>query len=372
MALKVTVSRDDLHRELQRIQSVVEVKNTIPILSSVLLGAEGSIIHLTATNLDMTWQTSIPANVEESGKITLEARKAHDIVRELGNDVSIEIREEKEGWVVIRADYATFRVSSLPTQDFPTLPAYGDEDFNEVEAAILGEMIGKTYFAIAASPDEQRRALSGAMLVQEDRSLKMVATDGHRLAFIIRESEKPALKAVNTIVPRRSLSEVRKLLDDAGEGTILLKQQDNHVVFKRGDVTFLARVIDDKFPEYDLVIPKEFERTITLEREAFACALRHVSVLAHERTKPIIISLSKGRMVLKSNTPEMGEATEQVNVEYAQDEMDIGFNARYLLEVLGVIDEEGVLLKLNEPLSSGLLRPQQDENYLCIVMPMRI
>jgi len=372
LALKVAVSRDDLHRELQRIQSVVEAKNTIPILSNVLLAAEGSRIHLTATNLEMTWRTSIPAEVEEPGEITLEARKAHDIVRELGNEVRIEIREETEGWVVLRADYATFRISSLPSQDFPTLPAYGDEDFNELESAVLREMIGKTYLAIAASPEEQRRALNGALFVQEDKSLKMVATDGHRLALIIRESEKPAQKVVNTIVSRRSLGEARKLLDDAEEGAILCKQQDNHIVFKRGDVTFLARVIDDKFPEYELVVPKEFERTIVLDRETFARALRHVSVLAHERTKPIIISLSKGRMVVRSNTPEMGEATEQVNIDYAQDEMEIGFNARYLLDVLAVIDEEEVLLSLNEPLGSGLIRPQADENYLCIVMPMRI
>lgn len=372
MALHVSVGRDDLYRELQRIQSVVEVKNTIPILSNFLLVAKGSAIHLTATNLDMTWRTSIPAKVEGPGEITLEARKTHDIVRELGNDVTMEIQEEKEGWVVIRADYATFRIGSLPTQDFPTLPAYSEEDFNEVEAAVLWEMIEKTYFAVSASPDEQRRSLSGALLVQEDRSLKMVATDGHRLAFIIRESEKPAARPVNTIVPRRSLGEVRKLLEDAGDGTIHLKQQGNHIVFKRGDVTFLARVIDDKFPEYDLVIPKQFERTISLEREAFGRALRHVSVLAHERTKPVIVSLSKGRMVVKSNTPEMGEATEQVNIEYSQDDMDIGFNARYLLEVLGVIEEEKVYMNLNEPLSSGLIRPQKDENYLCIVMPMRI
>ncbi len=372
MALQVTVSRDDLHRELQRIQSVVEVKNTIPILSNVLLEASGSRISLTATNLEMTWRTSIAAEVEDSGEITLEARKAHEIVRELGNDLKIEIHEEKEGWVAIRADYVTFRIPSLPTQDFPVLPAYGDEDFNELEPSVLGEMIGKTYFAIAASPEEQRRALNGALFVQEGKSLKMVATDGHRLALVIRESKEPARKTVNTIVPRRSLAEVRKLLDDAGDEAILCKQQDNHVIFRKGDVTFLARVIDDKFPEYELVIPQEFARTIELDREVFARALRHVSVLAHERTKPIIVSLSKGRMMVRSNTPEMGEAAEQVNIDYAQDEMEIGFNARYLLDVLGVIEEEKVLFKLNESLSSGMLRPQEDDKYLCILMPMRI
>ncbi len=366
--MELTTSREVLVRGLQKIQGIVERKNTLPILSHFLLRAQedGTIIH--ATDLELGYKGYLDTTVNKHGTATLPARKVYDILREFPADPLVTLSVENEGWAHIKAGTATFKVPCLPAEEYPELPPVEEADFSAISYEILEEMIRHTTFA--TSNDETRYTLSGVLVVSDGQDMTLVSTDGHRLAHVKRSVGLG--KDLRVIIPRKALEEVNRFASDSDDKEISLASLENHMVFRRGQATLVTRLIEGQFPDFEGVIPKDSSRCALVDHNHLLHALRRVSLLSSEKTRPVKIEFEQDHLTLRSNTPEMGEAVEEIQAQYHGEPMDMGFNARYLLEALAVMTSEQVAIELNDPLSPGVLRCHGDEDFFYVVMPMRV
>lgn len=374
--MKVKMSKSELIKSLSKVQGIVERRNTLPILSYVLMNAEGSNIEIISTDLEVGLKAFYEAEVIEPGTITIMAKKAFEIARELPEE-EVEIFSEDSSWVRLVSGRANFRMVGLPKEDFPGLPEYTGKSGLCIYRESVLDMVQKTYFAI--SHDQTRYALNGVLMeatTMEDKGgyqiCRMVSTDGHRLAMV----EKPCLKG-NTeersiIIPRKAVMELRKALEDEQTEEIKVDFKENHVFFAGKRIVMAARLIEGQFPEYQQVIPEKDGKKVLIKREEFCHVLRRISILTADRSNPVRFSIEGGRMTISTNNPDVGEASESMEVEYDGEPIELGFNARYVLDVLNAVEDTNVVLQLNEPLSPGLLIPESDSSYRYVIMPMRL
>jgi DNA polymerase III subunit beta len=369
--MEFTVQRGDLLNELQRLQGVVEKKNTIPILSNTLLAAKKDELELVATDLELGLRTSTRASVSAPGAITLSSKKLFEIVRLLPED-SIKLRVEENNWVQITCARSRFRIVGLPKDDFPSLPAYDFGKAVPLDLKILKAMVGRVLFATTS--DDTRYPLQGTLMILNREGMTLVATDGHRLACVTgKASRKPAEKEIRVIVPRKTLSEISRI-DWEGAEEILLGLHEGRVFMKTPRVTLVSNTVEGVFPAFEKVIPRENDKVVEMGVQHFTDAVRRVSLLSNERSRAVKIALQPGKIEVSSSNPEMGEARESVEVAYRGGEMEIGFNARYLLDFLGVVGDEKFSLHLKDEQTQGMMTPlgAGDSEYRYIVMPMRI
>jgi DNA polymerase-3 subunit beta len=369
--MKLNVSKDEMQDKLSNIQNIVEKRNTMPILSHFLLDAgkkKGSC--LIATDLETALKEPVEMKVEEEGRLCIPARKLLEIVREIEGDLSFESVDEQ--WLKVRAGTSDFRLACLPSSEFPAWPALGEEDLEEMKigTALLMEMIEKTIYS--AGESDTRYTLNGLLFhaQPQNKSLTVVGTDGHRLALIMKQMEGKIKDEKKMIVPRKAVSELRRFLSKEEEVKISIGK--NHLLFSVAGVQFLTRLIEGTYPNYEHVIPQSNEKKISIKKEAFTRALRRVSVMSRERANAVRADFGDNNLTISSSNPDLGEAREEVAIDYKGDKLSVGFNARYLIDALGVIMSENVVLELQDPLSPVLLREEGGEDYKCVVMPMRI
>lgn len=370
--MEFIAKKDALVRELALIQGIVERKNTIPILANVLMEASDGTVELAATDLDVGLRCRLPATVEEPGALTLSAKKLYEIVRAV-SDGEIRVKELENSWASIESGRSYFKMVGLGKAEFPALAEPPAKGFTSIPGAALSELINKTSFAITA--DDNRYFLNGARLELTEKDLRMVATDGHRLAYIAlqRESETPG-ESVSVIVPKKTLLELLKILGE-GDQPVDFAEGDNHLFFSLGERLLVSKRVDDQFPAYDKVIPEGNDKTVTCGRDALTGAIRRVSLLANERSRAVRLDIESGRVEVSSQSPELGEARESLEVGYDGDAMQIGFNGQYLLDFLSASDSPEIRLELKDDSSQGLLRPAGDgdgKDYRYVVMPMRL
>jgi DNA polymerase-3 subunit beta len=359
--MKLTISKSELQKGLTRIQSVVEKRNTMPILANVLLDAsnkKSKILTLAATDLEVGIRGSHPANVEVAGKVTVSAKKFYEIVRELPDEqVSLEVTAN--AYIEIRCGRAQFTLAGNAADEYPAL--------------FLSEMIDRTMYA--ASADETRYNLNGVYFEQlkDAGKVRMVATDGHRLAIVDRMlgTELVGLKP-GVIIPRKGLAELKRLLDEEDADEVELGFEGNSGLVRKGDVTLVMRLIEGEFPNYQQVIPKETNLHLTIVVETFSRALRRVALLSVERSRAIKFELSDGLLRLSSNNPDLGDAQEELDVDYAGEPITVAFNARYLMDALNSIKAKEVRLGFKDATSPAQLIPTDDDDALAVVMPMRV
>ena len=275
---------------------------------------------------------------------------------------------ESQGWARIKAGTATFKVPCLPAEEYPALPPVEEAEFSSLESSVFEDMIRQTIFA--TSHDETRYTLSGVLLVCSQNDMTLVATDGHRLAHTRRPVHLG--KNYGSLCHAKRWKKSTVLPTDSEAKEIAVASLESHLVFRKGRATLVTRLIEGQFPDYEGVVPKTFSRRAVVDHERFLRALRRVSLLSNEKTKPVKVEFESDSLTLRSNTPEMGEATEQIPAEYEGEAMVMGFNARYMLEALTVMTDEQVVLELNDPLSPGVIRPLQDDQYFYVIMPMRV
>lgn len=378
MELRIPVS--ELSRALSMMQGIVQRKNTMPILANVLLevgtAADGSgRLTLSATDLDVAMRTERPCEVLEAGSVTVPARALSDMVRVLpGPDVTL--KRLPNHHIEVKSGRTKAKLMGLSADEYPSLPSYDDVPFVSLDAALFADMVEKTVYA--ASTDETRYNLNGILFEPDKETqgkLVMVATDGHRLVRMERTfdgADFPRKEAV--ILPRKGVGELRRLFDSAeNEGdTLDVGFHENHVVLKKGQTVLGMRLIDGTFPDYKQVIPKLADKVVRISRPETVDSLRRVSVLASDKTQPVKLSLSKDQLTVSCSNPDTGEISDDVPVEYAGDDIDIAFNARYLVDALASLDDQSVLLKLTDNLSPGLLVGVDETHHLCVVMPMRL
>ena len=374
--MKLTIERGALLKALGHIQSVVERRNTIPILANVLLEASKGKLALTATDMDLAIVESAPAEVAKAGTITVQAHTLYDIARKLpeGSQVGLEGGSDaKGGQVSLRAGRSTFTLASLPAEDFPKM-AGGDLPHNfELSAADLRGLIDRTRFAI--STEETRYYLNGIYMHAAQaggvKVLRAVATDGHRLARVEMPLPSGAEGVPGVILPRKTVMELRKLLDEA-QGSIAISLSDTRVRFAFDDVVLTSKLIDGTFPDYARVIPSGNDKELVVDKKDFEAAVDRVSTVSSERGRAVKLSLSGGKLILSVTNPDSGSATEEIEVEYDADPIDIGFNSRYLLDIAAQIDGEVAVLKLADPGSPTLIQDKESKGALYVLMPMRV
>jgi DNA polymerase-3 subunit beta len=370
--MEFTVSRVDLVRELNLSQGVVEKKTTIPILSNVLVEADGDRIHLTATDLELGIRCSCPARVKKSGGGTIPARRLLDYVRLLP-DADVQVKIQENHWASLVCGRSRTRIAGMSRESFPELPQMPPL-LAEIPIGILATMIGKTIFAI--STEESRFTLNGALLVLRKGGLVMVATDGHRLAMVESSGEIPGITAAyRALLPRKAMQELQKLAGEADPAAIVrFSGDDNHLFFQLGDRLLLSRKLTGNFPDYERVLPKEQPHSVTLERDEFRGTIERVAQFSDERSRAIRIRVGGNEIKVHSSVSETGESEESIPVAYDGTPVEIGFNAQYMMDFLRAVGEPQVAFLFKDPNSAGELRPggEKPENYRYVIMPMRI
>ncbi len=375
--MKVVLTRADLLKGISTVQSAVASKNTMPILANVLLEARDKKLELVATDLDMGIRCSVQAEVVDKGSITINAKKLSDIVRELP-EASVDLEIDENHKMILVCQKSNFKVHGLPKDDFPILPEVKKDKVFKVKGSLLQEMIHKTIFAV--STDETRYVLNGVFFQAEGGKIRMVATDGHRLAFIQKKLEGKADEKCNVIIPTKTLNELSKVISDVSKGKeekdndliVEITATDNQIKFVAGGVEIVSRLIEGQFPNYEQVIPKESDKKLEASTSDLAAATRRVAILTSEKSNSIRYQAKNGKLVISSKTPDMGEAKEEMDVNYKGEEISIAYNAKYVLDVLKNVGTEAVNIELTQPLSPGILRPKGDTDYLCVIMPMRV
>ena len=372
--MKVTIERATLLKALSHVQSVVERRNTIPILSNVLMNADSGTLALTATDLDIEIVEKVPADVEAAGAITASAVTLFDIVKKLPDGAQISLDSMKEeGRLFIAAGTSHFELAVLPDQDFPTLsPDEADRSF-AMPTADLRRLIDKTRFAM--SQEETRYYLNGIYLHASTDgdfpSFRAVATDGHRLARLDAPLPVGADDIPGVIVPRKAVLELRRLLDDANE-EVAVAISASRIRFAFDDIVLTSKLIDGKFPDYSRVIPTENENEMRLNNADFRRAVDRVSTVSADKTRSIKLSMAEDRLTLLVNNPETGSATEELSVDYSQSPLDIGFNAKYLLDIADQVDGEMAVLRFADAASPTLVQDAEDPQAIYVLMPLRV
>jgi DNA polymerase-3 subunit beta len=372
--MRVTLERSALLKSLGHVHRVVERRTTIPILSNLLLRGNGGALHLQATDLDLEVVEKVPAMVEQAGGTTVPAHTLYDIVRKLPDGSQVELEESADrNTLAIRSGRARFSLQTLPESDFPDLAAGEMPVSFSLPATELKRLIDKTQFAI--STEETRYYLNGIYLhaieVDGTAMLRAVATDGHRLARIELPAPAGAEAMPGVIVPRKTVSEVQRLVEDL-DASIAVDLSPAKIRFTVGDVVLTSKLIDGTFPDYGRVIPTGNDKELTIDKGAFKSAVDRVSTISSERGRAVKLSLQQGRLVLSVTNPDSGSATEEMEVEYAAAPLDIGFNSRYLLDIADQIDSESAVLKLADPGSPTLIQDQGGASALYVLMPMRV
>jgi DNA polymerase-3 subunit beta len=371
--MEITVSKFELLRELTATQGVVERKTTIPILSNYLFEAAGDKLALTATDLDLSLRTSCDAKVKKEGACTIPARKLHDYVKLLP-DADITIKLLENHWVSIRCGRSNTKMVGMARSNFPTLPTFPTAGVIKIPSGVLRGMIAKTGFAIAT--EESRYTLNGALMVLKPESITMVATDGHRLSHIERGGEKfeGISGELKTLVPKKCMDELKSLLDSTDAETIDFAKDESTLYFRIGSRLLTSRQLTGQFPNYEAVLPKDNNKSITLHGEELSQAISRVAQFADERSRAVRIKLEKGELKLSASSTETGESEDSLETDYNGDTLTIGFNAQYILDFLKAVGACDVKLELKDPQSAGQLRPADVEEYKYryIVMPMRI
>jgi DNA polymerase III subunit beta len=368
--MEFRIAADELKRALYRAQGIVERKTTMPILSNVLITATKTGVQVTAFDLDVGVVSEHPAEVTKQGSITVAARTLFDIVQNLP-EAHVTVRKLPNHYAEIISGTAHFKIVGMSPEEYPKLPREDDAPSVAVPGAVLLEMIRKTAFAI--STDETRYILNGVFFEpRADGKLRMVATDGHRLAMVERELPGDFKLKGGVTIPRKGLLELKRLLEEAPDAECHLGFAMNSALFRKTGLTMVMRLIDGQFPEYQRVIPKEGDRKVQLNRIRFLEALRRTALLSVDKSNAVKLSLTENQLRLSSQNPDLGEAKDDLEVSFTGPEITIGFNARYLSDVLGALDEDEVVFELGDEHSPGVLHAPNDRSYTAVVMPMRV
>jgi DNA polymerase-3 subunit beta len=377
--MEFSIERKSFLKGLALVQTIVERRSTIPMLSNALIQTDGEGIGLTATDLETAMTGHFPASVKEEGSVSVPARKLFEIVRELP-EAEIRLTKKENNWITLECKKSVFNMAGLNPDDFPSLPSFREEDLHAFPVRELRQMIERTVFA--ASTEESRYNLNGVFLkgLQVDNKpvLRMVATDGHRLSLVDKSGFRFSGVEKGVIIPRKGLLEIRKLIGEGSqreedqEDTVHLSFSENNLVARKEGVVVFTRLIEGEFPDYETVIPTENDKRIGIARDLLISCLRRISTMASEKGEGLMIKVQAGSMTVSSSSQDFGDATEELEVDYSGEDLAIGFNGRYMLDALGALEVESVVLELKDNATAGIIRPLGQEGCLCLVMPMKL
>lgn len=363
--MKLKVSKDVFLEGLQKVQSVVSSRTTLPVLSNVLIHADEGQVSLTTTDLEVSVRTQIEASVTEAGSTTMPVRRVFSIIKELAGG-EIELSTDGKDVTDIRCGSSFFKIIGITSEEFPPIPEFSGSRSCVLQQGVFKEMLRNTNYA--ASTDETRYILNGVLLSFKGEKLTVVATDGRRLALIEQELEFPKSAEVDEVVPSKTVDELVKTLGDAGE--VRIQSSETQISFEFDGLLIVSKLIEGTYPNFKQVIPGQCEERVTIERESFFTAVRRVSLLANDKSNSVRMSFQKNRLEISAVTPEVGEALETVPVKYEGKQVSIAFNPDFILDPLRNITSDEVYFEMTDDLSPGVLKC--DIPYLYVLMPMRI
>ncbi len=371
--MEIRIDREQLFKSVSRVQSIIERKSNMPILSTILLKASGKSVSLSATDLEIGFQQTIPADIVSEGSITVSGRKLFEILKESTKE-NFQIKEKENNWVFLSDGLARFDLACLAADEYPSFVEPEDVSMVEVEGDILSEMINKTIYSVTV--EEAGFKLSGVFTEKVEEEgvsfLRMVATDGHRLSMIDKDLTKVDSLGLGSgvMIPKKGMSELNKLASDGGPVQIGFKQKN--CVAKKDNALIVMRLLEAKFPDYHAVIPKEEKYSIKINRISLLEAMRKMLILSNERYKAVKISLENDTMEMVSTNPDLGEAQENMQIEYRGERLEAGFNPRYFIDALQSMESEFVLLGFIDESKPCILRGEADKGFLGLIMPMRL
>lgn len=369
--MEFTIEKDKFLKALTKVQGIIEKKHTLPILANVLIEAKNNEIIITATDLEVGLKSKYNVDVKKDGKVTLSAKKLFEIIKELP-DKKIIFTSKNNFWVEIKCDKSIFNLVGLSPEEFPKFPNV-DTNIDNIDKNLINEMIEKTIFSI--SNDETKFNLTGIFIKydKENKNLIFVSTDGHRLSLVKNEivDDLNGKFIDGFILPKKGIIELKKILENTNN-KIKIGINDNNFIVNDEETSLIMRMVDGEFPDYNRVIPEKGKNLAIINRDLFLHALKRISVLSNEKSKGIKIKLNRDSIILTSSNPDLGDAKEEIEVIYDGDEIVIGFNARYIIDILNAIKNENIQLNLKDNISPGRINPESDDNYLSVIMPMRL
>jgi len=366
--MKFSIKKEEILEELQLLQGIVEKRNTLPILANILIDSTGKRVEMIGTDLEVGLKTHFPAKIEKTGAVTVSGKKLFEIVKSLSEGKMVTFKENEDSMIEIKAGESEFKILCLPKEDYPQVPEPRFEKDITFPLNLVKEMIDRIYYAIT---QEHRYYLNGALLILKDKSMELVSTDGHRLAYTSKSLDELKLdEEIRVIVAKKTLSELRKIENEKVEFDL----DENNLFFRVKNRTLISRIIEGKFPNFEEVIPVDNPNIVVLSREEITNAIRRVSLLSSERSRGIKFYIGKNQIRLFSSNPEIGEARDKLDVNYEGQDLEIGFNSQYLLDFLSAVKTEKIQLELKDENSAALVRPAVEEGgkFLYVLMPMKI
>ncbi len=364
--MKFNITKDLLLKGIQEVQSAISTKASLPILSNMLIEAAEDHLILTTTDLDIGITSRIAVKPQVVGAITIPAKKFSDIIKELPDNEMISISVKKNNLVNIECGKSVFKIMGLPKEEFPQLPEFKDKDSMVLPQKKLKIMLGLTGFAI--SHDESRYVLNGVLFVIKPTHIRLVATDGRRLAMVEDKIQLPKTLERKFIVPTKAVNELDKSLGEEGDVKIFFS--DNQIFFDMGKTRLVSRLIEGEFPNYEQVIPKEAKDKLTVPKDTFLSAVKRAALFTNQDSAAVKVDLSKDKIVISKSTPYLGEARVEVDAEYKGKDISVGFNPDYLVDLLKNIDQENIAFEVTDPDKPGVVRIGTE--YIYVVLPMQI
>ena len=367
--MEFRIEKSQLLKGLYLASGIADRKSTMPILANVLCRTEGKEhVLCAATDLTVAVMAVLPAKIEAAGGLTLGARQLHDIVKNLGGE-DVHLRRNEQNWAEIRGGRAEFKLVGMADREFPKLPSVAEAKLVSVESAVLRDMFAKTAFSV--STDETRQHLAGVLFEADGKSARMVSTDGHRLSKVGRELPGGPVLERGVLIPRKGVAEIRRVLEGREKPSEIGFHQ-GHFLLRADEIALTVKLNEGQFPPYEQVIPKENDKVVTVSRAELLDAFRRVSIMASDKTMGVRVGLDKGRLSIEADNPDLGNARERLEIPYKGGPVQVGFNARYLLEALSALPDDEVALELGGELDPGVVRPSTDNRFVGVIMPMRI
>lgn len=368
--MKLEIQKKDLLSLLSRTQNIVEKRNTMPILVNVLLEAKDNLLKVYATDLEVSLTDSANVNIKDSGKVAVSAKSLFEITKEL-LDGPIQLIKKENNWLEIKQGKFLSKIIGVAAEEYPVFPTYSSENFSKINASELKYMIDKTIYSV--SNDETRYHLNGVYFEKAEKDIiTMVATDGHRLSLIKKQFKNLSLaEKIGVIIPKKGLFEIKKLIE-SNVDDVFIAVEGSQFILKSNSCILMIRLIEGKYPNYNQFIPQKFNYNIVIKRDIILSSLKRVSLLANQKSKAIMMSFSNNKLEIASNNPELGDAKEEIDIQYKGPDLKVGFNARYIEDVLKNIEQDEVEFELNDQLSPGVLKAHKKDDYINVVMPMRI
>lgn len=371
--MQFKIDKQTFSKTISSVESIISAREIRSVVSSILIETNEDSITLTATDLELSIKTTVAAEIVKPGSLVVPAKKLSQAIREFRSD-SLQIDADEDSRLNIKdstnVSKANIHLMGTPSDEYPPIPTLPTSEFTEIPMGLLQDMIRKTIHSIAT--DDQRYVFNGLFMVKNEDMIDFVATDGRRLSLMQRDLSSNGLFEDGVIVPNKAIKELQRILEPGKKCGIAINRKDKQIYFKVGTIDFISKLLDGKYPDYNMVIPKTLEHEVVLNKEEFESCIRQIAVMSSEPTKQIRLRFANGSLVISASTPDVGEAEDSLDVDYSGEEITTAFNSNFLLDITRVLDSETIIIQFTDSLTPAVIKDPNDAQYTSVIMPMKV